>query len=280
MSSPFLSIVTISFNQARFLRETIESVLSQKGDDVEYIVVDPGSTDGSREIIAEYRDRIDHVVLDPDAGPADGLNKGFAVARGRIGYFLNSDDYLLPGAIDKLRRLWSEHPQAKFLLCRAWLVDENGAPIRELVPTPIRATDLRLGAATIVQQGVSFELDLFREVGGFNVANRSCWDYELLAEFARRKARFATSSERIAAFRIYGDSITGGGAGQAHEERFDRDFDRIHRSILDQPGVEKRMTVLRRGRWLKMIANPTHAVHRLRELTLPATIRTRWGRDS
>lgn len=279
MRTPFISIVTISYNQAPFLREAIESVLSQKTSNVEYIVVDPGSTDGSRDIIADYGDAIDRVVLDPDDGPADGLNKGFALAQGRIGYFLNSDDYLLPGAIAKLEHIWASNPGARFVLCRAWLVDRAGYPTRELIPTPVRMLDLKLGAATIVQPGLSFEMDLFREVGGFNPLNRSCWDYELLAEFARRRAPFMTCADRIAAFRLYDECITGGGAGQAHEERFDRDFARIHSDILNQRNVGDRMTVLRRGRWFKMLANPSHAIHRIRELSRPATIEKRWRTD-
>src|SRR4051794_19097336 len=72
-----ISIVTISFNQAAFLERALESVLRQTHPDVEYIVVDPGSTDGSREIIERYRPRLAAVALEPDSGPADGMNRGF-----------------------------------------------------------------------------------------------------------------------------------------------------------------------------------------------------------
>ena len=75
---PRVSIVTISFNQEKFLERTIRSVLAQDYPEIEYIVVDPGSTDGSRDIIERYRDRIAHVIFEPDKGPSDGLNKGFA----------------------------------------------------------------------------------------------------------------------------------------------------------------------------------------------------------
>src|SRR5580704_11462983 len=94
-----VSIVTISFNQAEFLERAITSVVEQDYSNIEYIVVDPGSTDGSREIIERYRSRISQVVFEPDRGPADGLNKGFALATGDILGFLNSDDVLLPGSI-------------------------------------------------------------------------------------------------------------------------------------------------------------------------------------
>jgi len=91
------SIVTISYNQAQFLEKAILSVLNQEGVGLEYIVVDPGSTDGSREIIERYRDRFGHVVFEKDHGPADGLNKGFQYATGDVYGYLNSDDVLLPG---------------------------------------------------------------------------------------------------------------------------------------------------------------------------------------
>src|SRR5262252_9768046 len=94
-----VSIVTISFNQSEFLERAIRSVLEQDYPNLEYIVVDPGSTDGSREIIDRYRSRIAKIVLEPDSGPADGLNKGFAHTTGDILGFLNSDDILFPGAI-------------------------------------------------------------------------------------------------------------------------------------------------------------------------------------
>ena len=93
-----ISIVTISFNQEKYLRQCIDSVLSQTGCEVEYIVVDPGSTDRSREIIESYGDKIIR-VFESDDGPADGLARGFGRATGRVYGWINSDDYLLPGAL-------------------------------------------------------------------------------------------------------------------------------------------------------------------------------------
>ena len=93
------SIVTISFNQARFLEQAILSVISQDYLNIQYIVVDPGSTDGSRDIIEKYHNHIDKIIFEPDNGPADGLHKGFGVATGQIYGFLNSDDFLLSSAI-------------------------------------------------------------------------------------------------------------------------------------------------------------------------------------
>jgi glycosyltransferase involved in cell wall biosynthesis len=99
MRSPRISIVTISLNQRAFLATAIESVLSQDYGNLEYIVVDPGSTDGSRRVIVGYADRIDHVVFERDGGAAEGLNNGFRHATGDLYGFLNADDVLLPGAL-------------------------------------------------------------------------------------------------------------------------------------------------------------------------------------
>ncbi len=104
-----VSIVTISFNQAEFVERAIQSVLAQDYPDIEYIVVDPGSTDGSREIIERYRSQISKIILRPDRGAADGLNGGFAEATGDIFGFLNSDDMLLPGAISSAAASLDKH---------------------------------------------------------------------------------------------------------------------------------------------------------------------------
>ena len=80
--SPRFSIVTVAYNQAAYIREAIDSVLSQGYPDLEYVVVDPGSTDGTRDIIETYRDRVSRIVFRPDRGAAEGLNHGFAEASG------------------------------------------------------------------------------------------------------------------------------------------------------------------------------------------------------
>jgi glycosyltransferase involved in cell wall biosynthesis len=105
-----VSIVTISFNQGRFLPRAMTSVLSQDHPDVEYIVVDPGSSDSSRELIRSQASRIAHVVLEPDSGPPDGLNHGFAHATGNVLGYVNADDALLPGAVREAVAYLSANP--------------------------------------------------------------------------------------------------------------------------------------------------------------------------
>lgn len=277
--SPVLSIVTVSFNQAQYLRQAIDSVLSQKTDDVEYIVVDPGSTDGSREILASYGRAIDHLILEPDTGPADGLNKGFARATGRYGYFLNSDDFLLPGSIARIISYWKTYKSHDVLLCSAWMVNGVGEPLRQLRSTKVTVTGLLTGSSVMVQQGMSFSMETFRQSGGFDSKNNSCWDLELLFDFARAGAAIIHLPDRIGAFRIYDESISGGVGGDKHFVRYKQDLNRICLSATGQnlpkgPAEE----VLARVR--KYLISPGLGFLRLQELLFPFTIKRRWHSDN
>ena len=109
-----ISIVTISYNQKQYLKACIDSILTQAECELEYIVVDAGSTDGSRELIESYGDQVIK-VFERDDGPADGLNKGFACATGEVYGFINSDDYLLPGALKRVTEFFLAHPNNAFM---------------------------------------------------------------------------------------------------------------------------------------------------------------------
>lgn len=279
MTRPFLSIVTISFNQAPYLRQCVDSVVSQKGDDVEYIVVDPGSTDGSREILDGYGSQIDHLVLEPDKGPADGLNKGFALAAGEIGYFINSDDFLLPGAIERMRRLWAERPEMDVLLGGGWMVDGNGEPLRELTAGLVSLPTLLSGEARLVQQGMSFRMSRFREIRGFRNENRTCWDHELLCYMAVVNARIETCQHRLGAFRIYTDSISGGIGGEAHTRHYLDDLDRIHRQIAGQPRPSRDLQIGALSRLQLLVRRPRQSLAMARDRLFPRAMRQRWRND-
>ena len=126
------SVVTISFNQIEFLEEALKSVFCQSGVDVEFIVVDPGSTDGSRELIERYSEEIDHVLFEPDAGPADGLNKGFGRATGDIFCYLNSDDVFEPGAFRRVAEFFTKNCEVDVVCGHAWIIDETGRRLRRV----------------------------------------------------------------------------------------------------------------------------------------------------
>jgi glycosyltransferase involved in cell wall biosynthesis len=214
-----ISIVTISFNQAAYLEECIESVLSQQVDGLEYIVVDPGSTDGSREIINRYSGIIR--IFEPDQGPADGLNRGFHSATGGIFGFLNADDYLLPGALAKVVTELKDG--------RSKMISGSGISLYKGEETRIRPTLMTLHqllyrSARIFQQSTFFHRDVYERVGGFNMENRTCWDYELFADMAAAGAQHKIISDELGVFRLHDESISGSGR---LNEAYKRDLDRI-----------------------------------------------------
>lgn len=136
---PDFSIVTISFNQAIYLEKCITSVLGQTGASFEYIVVDPGSTDGSREIISRYAGEIDTILLEPDNGPADGLNNGFQAATGRYLITINADDFLLPFALEKIFSLLSASSFPEILFMRRLACQRQGRAKTADVFVPVYA---------------------------------------------------------------------------------------------------------------------------------------------
>lgn len=124
-----ISIVTPSFQQAAFLRQTIESVLSQEVDGLEYILIDGGSTDGSLETIRQYEDRLAFWVSEPDSGQAEAINKGLKRVKGEIVAWINSDDYYLPGTFHKVLDFFDRHPEVGLIYGDLLAVDEHNRSV-------------------------------------------------------------------------------------------------------------------------------------------------------
>ncbi len=204
-----VSIVTISYNQARFLERTIRSVLSQDHPDVEYIVVDPGSTDGSREIIERYRDKIHKIIFEPDRGAADGLNRGFTHATGEMLGFLNSDDVLLPGALTEAAGYLSAHPAIDIVSGNCLVIDENDRTLRVSHSDRFSLRGVAYWASALMQPSTFFRREIFERCGGFNVDNKIGWDAELWADFGLAGAGFARVKRTWSGYRIHQGSITG-----------------------------------------------------------------------
>ena len=217
-----ISIVTISFNQSKFLEHCILSVLSQGVEEVEYIVVDPGSTDGSRNIIEKYRDSIDQIVFEKDHGPADGLNRGFHRAKGDIYGFLNSDDILLPGALTYVEQYFDTHPDIDVLSGDGLVIDESGNEIRKCYSDRFSVLRFAYGSCVLVQPSTFFRSSIFKAVNGFNSENKAAWDGELFLEMAIHGAKFARSKILLSGFRLHFTSITASGKLDAEIAAHDR----------------------------------------------------------
>ena len=223
-----ISIVTLSFNQGQYLKEALDSVLSQGYSDLEYIVVDPGSTDGSRELIESYGNRISVKLFEPDAGAADGLNRGFARATGEVYGFLNADDVLFEGALQRVAEFFQVHPECDMAMGNGYTIDGSGRKNRHYIARDFSVRRFFYGGTQWLQQSTFFRASTFHRCEGFNAQNRTSWDGELFVRMAAQGARVGYIDADLGGFRIHGSSISGSGR---LNEQYRMDCRRIFRQL-------------------------------------------------
>jgi glycosyltransferase involved in cell wall biosynthesis len=181
---PLVSIVTPSYNQARFLEFTIHSVLEQDYPNIEYILVDGGSTDGSLDIIHRYANRFAWWVSEKDRGQTDAINKGFAQANGDILAWLNSDDTYEPHAVAEAVELLRSQPETGLVYGDTNFIDENGDNIGSFPAAQTDYKRLRRGYVHIPQQASFWRADLWRKVGPLDPSFYFAMDYDLWVRLA------------------------------------------------------------------------------------------------
>lgn len=201
---PRVSIVTPSYNQGRFIEETIRSVLLQGYPDLEYIIIDGGSSDNSLEIIKKYVPWLTYWVSEPDRGQSHGINKGFEKATGEVFGWLNSDDYFHPGGLGTLMTFRQSHLDAVAWVGACMKVDINGTLPKRRVPRV--GNKEQIGdwwhKVRFFQPSCLFSAEKFRAAGGLDEKLEILLDADLwmrLADFGS----FAPINEVISSARIY-----------------------------------------------------------------------------
>lgn len=180
-----VSIITPSFNQARYIEQTIQSVLSQDYPHIEYLIVDGGSSDGTIDILKKYETRLSW-ISESDRGQTDAINKGFGRAQGDILAWINSDDTYEPGAVAAAVRYLREHPEVGMVYGDCNYIDDAGMVIGKFHSAQTNYRLLRRGYTHIPQQTMFFRAELWKEVGPLDPSFYFAMDYDLWTRIAAR----------------------------------------------------------------------------------------------
>lgn len=234
--------MTPSYNQAKYLEQTIQSVLEQDYTRLEYLVVDGQSTDNSVEIIKRHADKLTWWVSEKDAGQGDAVNKGIARAKGDIIAWLNSDDYYLPGTISAVVKVFEENPDVVMIYGDMLAVDESGQTINTLKFHQLSLQDL-LCFQIIGQPSVFFRREAYEKAGGLDIIFHFLLDHHLWIRIAQQ-GKILHVSQIWSAARYHAEA-----KNRAKAAEFGREAFRILAWVKSQPGLAEAITgVERRAR--------------------------------
>ncbi len=186
---PLVTIVTPCLNMESYIAKTIKSVLSQDYPNLEYILVDGGSTDRTAEVICEFvaenpgRMRL---IVEPDSGVAEALEKGLAAATGEMFAYINADDTYFPGAVRTAAHWLGNHPKMAGVYGNAYWIDDSGKRIDTYPTEPFHKETLG-HSCYICQPACFLRTETLRELGGFNTEYQVAFDYELWLRLAQSR---------------------------------------------------------------------------------------------
>lgn len=183
---PSITVVTPSYNQARFLEATLRSVLEQRYPNLEYMVMDGGSDDGSVDIIKRFEGQLSYWVSEADEGQTDALIKGFSRATGDILCWLNSDDLFEPWTLQEVARYFTGNSKAQAVYGDATWIDIEGRPIRSKKEHPFDRFIWMYYYNYVPQPSTFWRRALYEEVGGLDPDYQLAMDADLWARFAER----------------------------------------------------------------------------------------------
>lgn len=207
-SLPKISVVTPSYNQGKFLERTILSVINQKYPNLEYIIIDGGSTDNSPKIINKYKKHLSYWQIKKDRGQSDAINIGFKHATGDIFCWLNSDDIFLPHSLNLVGNFFLKYPRLDWLTSQSVIINESDQIIQTGIHTGKVLSLIRLGLyhkkalGFIPQEGTFWTKSLWKRAGNNLPDHQYCMDYQLWRIFAKYSP-LVTLDAPLAAFRYH-----------------------------------------------------------------------------
>lgn len=182
---PKISVVTPSYNQGEFLEKTIRSVIEQNYPNLEYIIIDGGSADGSVDIIRKYSDKLTYWVSEKDMGQTHAINKGFRRVTGDIVAYLNSDDMYCPDALETVAKTFMAYDNIDFVFGNKFAVDENENVLRDERHTRFSFAALIVLGMVVSQPACFWKRSLFEKYGYFDESMRFCMDYEFFCRIGQ-----------------------------------------------------------------------------------------------
>jgi glycosyltransferase involved in cell wall biosynthesis len=203
---PLISIITPSYNQGRFIEETIRSVIEQDYPNIEHIVIDGGSTDETVEVLRRFDGRI-RWVSEPDEGQADAINKGLRIASGDILAYLNSDDTYLPGAFAVVAAQFAAHPDAGLIFGDCQAVTEQGEVYGLIKGHPFDVQRMIMRGEFVPQQAAFWSRIAMDAVGMFDTNLHFCMDHDYFIRIGQRFTGMYVA-QPLANFRFHGSSKT------------------------------------------------------------------------
>lgn len=254
-SYPKISIITPSYNQGNFIEETIRSILLQNYPNLEYIIIDGGSTDNTIQIIKKYESFLTYWISESDGGQAHAINKGLEKATGDILAYINSDDYYLPDTLFKVACFFQSHPETDLFHGKCRYVDSEGSRIGEQLSNIkkfeeiIDLWDVWWKKRQFVQPEVFWSRQIAEKVGTFNQDLHYAMDYDYWCRILKAGGIINSSEKELACFRIT-DTQKSNQSLKVAEELLD-----IVKTILwdkeTQLPLKKRLTL--QGKWLYQV---------------------------
>ena len=236
---PKITIVTPSFNQGKFIEQTIRSVLLQNYPNLEYIVIDGGSTDNTLEILQKY-DKFITWKSEKDGGQSEAINKGIALGTGELFNWLNSDDYYLPDYLRKIGELYAERKAAAAdctaICTRSYFVLEDGAISSTNGHTPIFSSTLETLAKISINQPATFLLlERVKALGGVSRALHYSMDWELWFRYLLNYGQAGVVADDFIGmcFRLHGESKTMQETDTAMASKFEENMWQVYRALAE-----------------------------------------------
>ena len=213
---PKISIITVSYNQVDFIESNIKSVIAQNYPNVEHIIIDAGSTDGTLDILKKYDKQLNW-ISEPDNGQSDGLNKGFKKASGEIIGWINSDDALYENALYEVAKFFQENSNEIAVVGDQMIIDEDNNIVKVINSCPYSYDYLLNYAKGITQNSTFFKKDVFNKIGYLDESLHYAMDHDLFIRIASIK-NIPYISKTLAQFRRQPNAKTAeGGHKFSHE---------------------------------------------------------------